>query len=217
MKGSVGSILLVFGISITISANAQDNQPWRKYIISKKISDSSLNTKKLLHSKTKKALENNIAIFYLYKNGALVKPPKDSASDFFAAGCLCFKFNDTLLLNSGLGKYAGVGVGIKIYQDKFTTTLHANPGMTLTYKDKKSDSIYKRDITVLPEMQSLKLSKEPSFSSDEVIVGDLTATYKRFYQTVHHKDQSRVYSVRLIFKCKVTAMDSMKDATGMRQ
>lgn len=202
-------MLLVYPVLFSFSAKAQ-NSKWNKYSISKSVNTSGLNSKKLFHGKGKTALENNLADFYLYRNGALVKPPKDSTRNFFTAGCICFKFDDTLLLNSGLGRSAGVGVGIKIYQGKFTSSLHGSADEKSAYKFKKSDSIYMRDINVQPETQSLKLLNRPSFAADETVIGEYNATYKRFYQRIKRKDESRKYTVRLIFKCKITSMDSMR-------
>ena len=216
MKRLIGSMFLFYGILFSLVGKAQVTPMWNKYSVSKAVNTSDLNYKKLFHGKSKAALENNIADFYLYKNGVLVKPPKKSKSsyDFFTAGCLCFKFDDTLLLNSGLGRSAGIGVGIKIYEGKFTGSLHGNAGDNSAYKFKKSDSVYMRDINVQPETQSLKLTKKPSFSADETVIGEYNATYRRFYQKVKHKDESRRYTVRLIFKCKITSMDSMKGGEG---
>ena len=67
-------------------------------------------------------LQYNIADFYLYLNGELVRSPK-SEMGFFAAGCLAFKSDDTLITQQRLGFKVGVGVGIKIYRGeiyKFT-------------------------------------------------------------------------------------------------
>jgi hypothetical protein len=210
MKRLIGSILFVYGILFSFTVKAQQNPKWNKYSISKSVNTAGLNYKKLFRGKSKAALENNLADFYLYKNGVLVKPPKDTAHNFFTAGCICFKFDDTLLLNSGLGRSAGVGVGIKIYRGKFTSSLHGNADEKSAYKFKKSDSTYMRDINAQPETQALKLLQKPSFSADETIIGEYTATYRKFYQKVRHKDESRKYAVRLIFKCKITSMDSMK-------
>jgi hypothetical protein len=214
MKSLISSILLICTTFFVFANNSQVSPKWNKYSVSQTIYTSDLNSKKLLHGKSKTAFENNIADFYLYKNGQLVKPPKDSIRSFFIAGCLCFKFDDTLLLNSGLGRTAGIGVGIKIYKDKFTGSLHGNAGSNLAYKFKKTDTAYLRDINVQPLTQSLKFIKQPDFAPDEVIIGEYNATYKKFYQRVHHKDESRNYTVRLLFKCKITGMDSMKDPTG---
>ena len=210
MTRLLGSMLLGYAFLFSFTARAQQDPHWNKYSISKSVNTSDLSYKKLFHGKGKSALENNVADFYLYRNGVLVKPPKDSTRNFFAAGCICFKFEDTLLLNSGLGRSAGVGVGIKIYQGKFTSTLHGSANENSAYKFKKSDSVYMRDINVVPETQSLKLLHKPTFTADETIIGEYNATYRRFYQKVHHKDESRRYTVRLIFKCKITSMDGMK-------
>ncbi|MBS1600175.1 MAG: hypothetical protein JST75_18250 [Bacteroidetes bacterium] len=209
MSRLIGSTLLIFAILFSFTTLAQDSG-WKKYSISKSVNASSLNYKKLFHGKSKAALENNLAEFYLYRNGQLIKPPKDSSRNFFTAGCICFKFDDTLLLNSGLGRAAGVGVGIKIYQGKFTSSLHGSADDKTAYKFKKSDSAYMRDINTQPETQSLKLFQKPSFVADETIIGEYNATFKKFYQKIRRKDESRKYTVRLIFKCKITSMDSIK-------
>ena len=210
MKRAVSSILLVCIILSSFSAKSQVTRLWTKYSVSKSINTNNLNYKKLFRGKSKEALENNIANFYLYKNGVLIKPKTDSVHSFFTPGCLCFKFDDTLLLNSGLGRSAGVGVGIKIYNDKFTGALHANSGNASIYKYKKSDSLYTNNILAQPQTQSLKLLKTPTFLPNEIIIGEYQATYKRFYQKNKQKDESSVYTVRLLFKCKITGMDSMK-------
>ncbi len=215
MKRLVVSILLVPGILVCFLANGQSKQHWNKYYVSKSINTAALNKKNLFRNQNKAAaLENNIADVYLYKNGVLIKPPsKDTSRNFFTAGCICFKFDDTLLLNSGLGRVAGVGVGLKIYKDKFTGSLHANAVDSSGYKLKKSDKTYTRDITVQAESQSLKLLKHPSFAADEIVVGEYMATYKNFYKKTKSGDELRKYTVRLIFKCKITGMDSMKEST----
>jgi len=210
----LGSVFLFFSILVFNSADAQNAPRWNKYSISKSVNTAGLNSKKLLHSKNKAAaLENNIAEFYLYRNGSLVKPPKDSVHNFFAAGCICFKYDDTLLLNSGLGRAAGVGVGIKIYKGRFTSSLHGNADDKSGYKAKRSDSVYARDIVVEPETQTLKLLQKPTFAADETIIGEYFATYKKFYQKVKHKDEAKKYTVRLIFKCRITSMDSLKPSS----
>jgi len=106
------------------------------------------------------------------------KPPKNIRFDFFPAGCLCFKYDDTLLLNSGLGSSVGVGVGIKIYGGKFTGSLHANNQNKLVYKQSLDDSVYQNNILAEPVSQSLKLYRNPSYAAGEVIIGEYWATYK---------------------------------------
>ncbi|HVY75421.1 MAG TPA: hypothetical protein VG890_11360, partial [Puia sp.] len=137
--------------------------------------------------------------------------------DFFPAGCLCFKYDDTLLLNSGLGASVGVGVGIKIYQGKFTGSLHANKNNQQIYKFSKEDSIYLSSILAEPETQSLRLYKKPDFLTNEIVIGEYHATYKKFYQrNEKDKDELCRYTVKIIFKCRVTGgIDSIKSLSGM--
>jgi hypothetical protein len=170
-----------------------------------------------LHSKKKLKLQNNIADFYLYRNGVLVKPPKNIPFDFFPAGCICFKYDDTLLLNSGLGASVGVGVGIKIYRNKFTGSLHANRKNREIYKLSKEDTVYQQSILAEPETQSLRLYQKPDFITDEIITGEYRATYKKFYQLNGRSvDEPCRYTVRIVFRCRVTGgIDSMKALTGV--
>ena len=71
-----------------------------------------------------------------------------------------------------------------------------------------------RKLTVAgPALAAMMVLSGP-VQADEVIIGEYNATYKKFYQRLHHKDESRNYTVRLLFKCKITGMDSMKDPTG---
>ncbi len=215
MKSHNGILLIVCLTLIACNALAQGEQKWNKYTVSKSINTSNLNYKKLFHGKSKASLETNISNFYLYRNGALVKPTTKPIHDFFPAGVLCFKFDDTLLLNSGLGRAAGIGVGIKIFEGKFSSSLHAKAGDNSAYKFKKDDTLYKGAINVQPESQSLILLNRPAYSGDETIVGEYRAVFNRFYQKVHHKDESVKYTIRLIFNCKVTSMDSNKDNIDM--
>ena len=177
-------------------------QPYYNYL---------LNAQKVLKGRTKSNLQYNIADFYLYLNGDPVKP--DNADDiFFAAACLAFKYNDTLLLNSGLGSKVGIGVGIKIVQGKFISSLHANKHNEEIYKEADDDSVYKRSIVVDPITQSLKLQFEPSYQSDEIITGEYQASYKKFYQKNDDgQDEPRRYTVRIVFRCRVTGgLDTIK-------
>jgi hypothetical protein len=170
-----------------------------------------LNAQKRLKGRSKSSLQYNVADFYLYLNGDPVKPDK-SDDIFFAAACLAFKYDDTLLLNSGLGAKVGIGVGIKIIQGKFTSSLHANKHNEEIYKEAEDDTAYKKTIVVYPNTQSLKLQFEPSYQSDEVITGEYQATYNKFYQKNEDgQDEVRRYTVRIVFRCRVTGgLDTIK-------
>jgi hypothetical protein len=188
---------------------------WKKYQIQPRNS-YTLYSKGVLKGKSKAELQYNIADFYLYLNGRLVKPPK-SASDFFAAGCLCFKYDDTLLLNSGLGFKVGVGVGIKLIDGRFTSALHANTHNQEIYKLSKEDTSYIKSVMAEPVVQSLKLKTQPAYASNEIIIGEYRASYKKFYQKNDddEEDEPREYTVRIIFRCRVTGgIDSMKSLSG---
>jgi hypothetical protein len=139
----------------------------------------------------------------LYLNDELVRPPK-SEDDFFAAGFVAFNYNDTVLLNSGLGSKVGVGVGIKIIQERFTSSLHANMRNEEIYKMSEDDSIDQRNINAEPSSQSLKLRSDPAYGSD-ILIGEYQATYKTFYQKNEEgQDEERKYSVKIVFRCRVS-------------
>jgi hypothetical protein len=175
---------------------------WKKYDVQPGLS-YNLNSQKMLKAKSKAALQYNIADFYLYLNGELVRSPK-SEMGFFAAGCLAFISDDTLLLNSGLGFKVGVGVGIKIFEGKFTSSLHANTGNQQVFKVSEDDNDYKKSLTVEPVSQSLKLRSDPAYGGD-VIIGEYQATYKKFYQKMNDGDNDeKKYNVRIIFRCRVS-------------
>jgi hypothetical protein len=218
MKITVPAILSIALFCCTCpSARAQDSTGnWKSYRVQPG-HHYSLQSRKILRTKKKLQLEDNIADFYLYRNGTLVKPPKHVQFDFFPAGCLCFKYDDTLLLNSGLGASVGLGVGIKIYQNRFTGSLHANNRNKPIYKQSKEDTVYLTSILAEPETQSLRLSQKPGFIPDEVIIGEYRATYKKFYQkNARAQDETCRYTVRIIFKCRVTGgIDSIKSLMGM--
>jgi hypothetical protein len=173
--------------------------------------DYTLNSQKTLKGRSKTSLQYNIADFYLYLNGDPVKPDNPDYN-FFAAGCLAFKYDDTLLLNSGLGFKVGVGVGIKIIQGKFTSNLHANKHNEEIYKDEEDDTVYKRTIVVEPNTQSLDLQFEPSYQSNEIISGEYQASYKKFYEKNQDgQDEVRRFTVRIVFRCRVTGgLDTIK-------
>jgi hypothetical protein len=176
---------------------------WRKFEVDSRHS-YTLNSQKVLKGKSKTALQYNIADFYLYLNGDRVRPT-GTQNEFFAAGCLSFVYDDTLLLNSGLGFKVGVGVGIKIIEGHFMGTLHANANNTEVFKLYKEDSIYLKSVTVEPVTQSLKLQSLPSDGSNDIIIGEYQATYKRFYQKNEiEDDEIRKYTVRIIFRCRVS-------------
>jgi hypothetical protein len=198
---------------MTRDGKAQAEEPWSAYSVSKHVDTSNLNAKKVFTDKKKAALlENNIAEFYLYRNGQPVSPSGKIKTTYFPSACISFKFDDTLMLNCGLGKQAGVGVGIKIYRDKFGGSLHANSHNQYIFKWNRSDTAYVNDIQATPVFQSLKLLHKPSFSSNEVVIGEYNAIYQKFYQKrKKNSDQAVTYRVRLIFKSKVTGMDSLKE------
>jgi hypothetical protein len=183
---------------------------WKKYEVQPDHA-FTLNSQKILKGRTKSSLKYNIADFYLFLNGDPVKPDNPEYN-FFAAGCLAFKYDDTLLLNSGLGFKVGVGVGIKIIQGKFTSSLHANKRNEEIYKDSQDDSVYKKSIIVEPNNQSLTLQFDPSYQSNEIITGEYQATYKKFYQKNEDgQDEVLHYSVRIVFICRVTGgLDTIK-------
>jgi len=183
---------------------------WRKYEVQPDHA-YTLNSQKILKGGSKNSLKYNIADFYLFLNGDPVKP--DNAEyNFFAAACLAFRYDDTLLLNSGLGFKVGVGVGIKIIDGKFTSSLHANKRNEEIYKESGDDTVYKRSIIVEPSSQSLTLQYDPSSLSNEIITGEYQATYKKFYQKNENGQiQALHYSVRIVFRCRVTGgLDTIK-------
>jgi len=183
---------------------------WNKYQVQPDHA-FDLNAQRALKKGTKSTLEYNIADFYLYLNGDLVKPDR-ADFNFFAAACLAFKYDDTLLLNSGLGLKVGVGVGIKIIQGMFTSSLHANRRNEEIYKRVQEDSNYVKTIEVEANTQSLILQFEPSYLSKEVITGEYQAVYKTFYQKNEDgQDEARQYTVRILFRCRVTGgLDTIK-------
>jgi len=176
---------------------------WKKYEVQPDHS-FTLSSKNVLKGKTKTELQYNIADFYLYLNGEPVLPPTPGYN-FFAAGCLGFKYDDTLLLNSGLGSKVGVGVGIKIFQGKFTSTLHANTHNEQVYKLSPEDSTYITSVITIPVTQSLLLKYYPDGSHNEIVTGEYQATYNKFYQkTEDGDDEVRRYTVRIVFRCRVS-------------
>ena len=207
---SLKSIATAFTDSVNKDSIRRHWIGWKKYQINPDQS-FAMYSKRVLKGKSKSQLQYNIADFYLYLNGQLVMPPIKGFS-FFAAGCLCFKYDDTLLLNSGLGFKVGVGVGIKIIQGRFTSSLHANKHNLELYKLSEEDSVYLRSIMAVPITQTLKLQSEPAYTDNEIIIGEYRATYKKFYQkNKDDEDEGRQYMVRIIFRCRVSGgIDSMK-------
>jgi hypothetical protein len=211
---SLKAIVAAFADSVYTDSVNRHWIGWKKYQI--KPQDSyTLFSKRVLKGKSKAELEYNIADFYLYLNGQLVRPPK-TGYNFFAAGCLSFKYDDTLLLNSGLGFKVGVGVGIKIIQGRFTGTLHANTHNKEVYKFSKDDSVYLKSVMAEPVSQFLKLQNAPAYAANEIIIGEYRATYKKFYQkNENDEDEGRQYTVRIIFRCRVSGgIDSIKTLGG---
>jgi hypothetical protein len=189
---------------------------WKKYKVQPSY-NFVINSKTVLKGKKKAELQYNIADFYLYLNGQLIKPPK-SANSFFSAGCLSFKYDDTLLLNSGLGFKVGVGVGIKIIQGRFSSELHANKHNREIYKQTMEDSVYLKSIIAKPLTQSLKLVSEPQNRTGDVIIGEYQAVYGKFYEkNEDDQDEVRKYTVKIIFRCRTSGgIDSFKseDSAG---
>ncbi len=176
---------------------------WKKYEV-KPQSAFVIQSGTALKGKTKTDLQYNIADFYLYLNGDPVAPPKGS-TDFFAAAFLGFKYDDTLLLNSGLGAKLGVGVGIKVFQGKFSSSLHANMHNTEIYKLSDEDSVYLTSVNIEPTSQSLVFKYFPDGSRNEILLGEYQAEYKKFYQKNEDgQDEPRRYKVRIIFRCRVS-------------
>ena len=187
---------------------------WNNYVVQPGRS-YTLNSQRILKGRSRANLQYNIADFYLYLNGDLVRPLK-SPYDFFTAACLAFKYDDTLLLNSGLGFKVGVGVGIKIFKGKFSSSLHANTRNKEVYKLSKDGNTYQKNIISEAVTQSLKLRSDPVYTSNGVIVGEYQASYKKFYQKNEDgMDEVRRYTVRIVFRCRVTGgIDSVTPIEG---
>jgi uncharacterized protein (UPF0212 family) len=176
---------------------------WKKYEV-KPQNAFAMQSGIVLKGKTKTDLQYNVADFYLYLNGDPVIPPKSSVN-FFAAAFLGFKFDDTLLLNSGLGSKLGVGVGIKVYQGKFISSLHANMRNAEIYKLSDEDSLYLSSVNIEPTTQTLTFKYFPDGSRNEILLGEYQAEYKKFYQKNEDgQDEARKYKVRIIFRCRVS-------------
>ena len=199
---AVNIVLTAIADSVNADSVRRHWAGWKKYEVQPTFS-YNLNSQKLLKARSKAVLQYNIADFYLYLNGELVRSPK-SEMGFFAAGCLAFISDDTLLLNSGLGFKVGVGVGVKIFQGKFTSLLHANTGNQSVFKLSEDDDTYKKSLTVEPVSQSLRLRSDPAYGGD-VIIGEYQATYKKFYQKRSDGDNDeKRYNVRIIFRCRIS-------------
>ena len=207
-------IAKVFADSVYKDSVNRHWKGWSKYQVQPGRS-YKLYSKGVLKGRSKSELQYNIADFYLYMNGQLVRPPK-SGNIFFAAGCLCFKYDDTLLLNSGLGSKVGVGVGLKIIDGRFTSSLHANTHNAEVYKISKDDSIYLKSIVKEPLSQTLKLHSRPTQADNEIVTGEYLATYKKFYQKNEDDvDEIRRYTVRIVFRCRVSGgIESIKSFGG---
>ena len=207
MKPLLDRVLFIGLLCLPFTLRCQSIEKWDSFSVVHHLDLTNLNSKRLFRDKKKaSSLENSIANFYLFRNGILVKPGVNSNRDFFAAGCLCFRFNDTLLFSSGLGHSEGVGIGLKIYQNQFSSSLHVNSGNAQVFKLNLSDSVDVADLTAEPLHQTLKLTKSPQ-GSDDVLIGEFTGTYRNFYQKglKSGREYNRKYRVRLIFKCKIQA------------
>jgi hypothetical protein len=176
---------------------------WKDYEV-KPERPFTINARGALKGNSRQDLEYNIADFYLSLNGEPVLPSADG-NNFFPAASLGFKFDDTLLLNSGLGFKVGIGVGIKIIQGKFTSTLHANKHNTEIYKLSQDDSVYLTSVVVTPLTQSLVFKYFPTGSRNEILIGEYQATYNKFYEkNENDQDEVRRYAVRIVFRCRIT-------------
>jgi hypothetical protein len=213
MKALFLRIVFLSALSIPLTGRSQPTEKWNTFTITQSIDQSNLNSKRLFKDKSKaKSLENNLANFYLFKDSVQVKPGGHWKYDFFAAGCLCFKYDDTLLFSSGLGRSEGIGVALKVYQDRFSSSLHVNSRNALEYKSTLADSSFSSDLLIQPIRQSLKLTQEPTGSSD-IMIGEYNGTFRNFYQKSLKSGRIyvRKYRVRLIFKCKITGINNIKN------
>jgi len=172
-------------------------------------SQDALQLKKIFHDpKRTNALQNNIGGFYLYRNDSVMKPTKASKNGLAAVGCLCVLFNDSLLLNSSLKlSLPGAGMGIKIHKDRFSGSLHLHSGNGIKYKRTEKDRQYVKDLTIVPETQSLVLATRPGFAPDEIFFGEYSASFKPVFEKKPGiRLQVSNYQVRLVFKSQTIAL-----------
>ncbi len=224
-------IILVYSI-FTLSCKSNNSS---NYIVSNSIDTSLLNFEKLFPWMAKRIsedtnmlkfdtsvnkqqtknyindLKKSFSIVYFYENDTLVKRSDSALSkiDYLPAFCESNYYLDTLRITAAVGFFAAAGVVINVYGNKFYAEYHEGSDGEGYLKYNRIDSIYVNDIGVQAITEKLILSKKPSFSNGEVLIGQFEGTFKPFYEKEAGQEHIRKVKLKVVFKCVVRNLDEL--------
>lgn len=144
-------------------------------------------------------------------DGANQIKPLELQSPDFPTLCICFAQNDTIHISSGVGFFANLGVSVLVNKDDFSTTFFQSADGANIFKLQQEDTSYDDRISVPAVQQQLRLLKKPSLFKDEIIIGNLEAKFKSFYETESGSTLIRNYNVKLFFRCSLRVIPATRN------
>ncbi len=207
-----GLILAVFTFAISL-CNAQGiSSHFSDYKVSADIDSISFSTlteeEKIFAAKIASFLDNR-ARMTLFTSLAKADSNNFSGHEWSVLTRV-YVVNDTAYIPFTIGFFAGMGVAIKLVDDKFSVSYVQSADNDHVFGWSNTDSILRTDIEVPAIQQRLVLEKKPDFKNGEVIFGHLDAAFPSFFEKKGRQLVERKYHVSLTFRCTLIVVGNIK-------
>lgn len=83
-----------------------------------------------------------------------------------SARCKCLIEEDTIVVNMGFGHFGGMGIELKIYNDKFRSAYYEY-GEIESFKYNVTDTTLTKFIHLNSKLQKLEINGNPTFKSGQ--------------------------------------------------
>ncbi|MGG9964474.1 hypothetical protein [Ferruginibacter sp. SUN106] len=129
------------------------------------------------------------------------------SNDFNRHGSLPMQCNagmekDTLIINTGVGFFGGLGFIIKIYKDRYWAYYFEYTDDVKPYKLHLTDSAGASEVIVPCKYQYLVLDKKPDFKPGQKLTGFLTLTTQPYYHLAFGENFDSSYLTgKIYFTC----------------
>ncbi len=146
---------------------------------------------------------NNRARILLYeiKNGRQLQ--KDvSNKKGTSAMCVCALDADTMEINMALGFFGGVGVKIKVYENKFSSWTFQENDNVENLKTSLADTSFNVRVWVENKNQYLVFDRQPDFRVGQQVTGYFTYTSRQYFEKNHQSIDTISISGKIHFTCQ---------------
>ena len=154
---------------------------------SKEFIDSAIEEEKILNSIRFKENRSRYKLQF-YKNGQLIdKTENESTLDSISTECNCILYDDTIMVNMGIGIFGGIGFSIQIADNRFNSSYWIDEHKRKIFKLATKDSL--TEFIVIPiQEQQLILDTFPSYNPGQQLTAHLIFSTVNFLRASDFED-----------------------------